>query len=390
MARPVKLRGRLAGRLFVGSTVLVAYAFAGYPLLLALLARLRPRPVLADDEHTPRVSLVIAAYNEEKIILERLSNCDELDYPRDRLEVIVVADGSDDRTAELASTHPGVHVLHTPERSGKLAALNRAVAAATGDVFVFSDANNRYTRDTLRELVAPFADPNVGVVTGRKAIDDGTGRPLDRAEGLYWRYEDKLKRLEARVASVTGVAGEILAFRRGAYISPPEGTMNEDFVQAMLAALDGWRVAYAPEAVSLERASATIEDEATRRTRLVTGRAQAMRVLLPQLARRRPLLAWQVASHKGLRPLVPWALLAAALSNARLTRSSGWARALFAAQLLFYAAAAAGWQDERQNRRRRWSYLPFYFCRMNVAAVGGMRDFAARRREAVWAKVDRG
>jgi cellulose synthase/poly-beta-1,6-N-acetylglucosamine synthase-like glycosyltransferase len=375
---------------FVGSVGMVAYTFVGYPALAWLLAAVRPDPPRLDRSFSPRISFVILAHNEAPVIVEKLENTLGLDYPPGLLEVLVVADGSDDDTAELARSVPGVRVLHERGRRGKLAAMNRGARVASGEILVFSDANNRYAADALRELVAPFADARVGVVTGRKAIDDGTGRALDRAEGLYWRYESKLKEWESAAGSVTAVAGEILAFRREAFVEPPPGTINEDFVQAMLAALDGWRVAYAPHALSLERASATVADEAVRRSRLVTGRWQALQTVLPRLLVRRPGLAWRVASHKGLRPLVPWALAAAAVSNAELARRSAWARAAGVAQLAFYTAAAAGWVEDRRGRRSRMLYLPYYFCRMNVATLHGFRDYVAGRREAVWSRVERG
>lgn len=375
---------------FAGSLAVVSYAFAGYPALAWLLSIARRKPLRIDHGFTPQVSLIILAHNEAEIIVDKLDNTLRLDYPRERLEIMVVADGSDDDTEEHAATRPGVRVLYEPERRGKLAAMNRAAAVARGDILVFSDANNHYAENALRELVAPFADASVGVVTGRKAIDDGTGRPLDRAEGLYWRYESKLKEWESAAGSVTAVAGETLSFRREAFIEPPPGTMNEDFVQAMLAALEGWRVVYAPGALSLERASATIGDEATRRTRLVAGRWQALWTLFPHLVWRRPGLAWRVLSHKGLRPVVPWALLAALLSNAALAADAEWARWVGAAHLGFYAAAAGGWLAERIGRRTRLLYLPYYFCRMNVATLRGFRDFLTRRQNAVWTRVERG
>jgi len=376
--------------LFAGAVGLIAYTFAGYPAIMALLARLRPRPARADPALEPSVSLVVVAYNEADVIDRRLDNCLALDYPRERLELMVAADGSDDGTAEIAARRDGVRVLHRRERRGKLAAMNRAAEVARGDVLVFSDANNDYERGALRALVAPFADPAVGVVTGRKAIDDGSGRALDQAEGLYWRYESRLKEWESRVGSVTAVAGEILAFRRAAFPAPPPGTMNEDFVQALLAAAAGWRVVYVPEALSLERASATIEDEATRRSRLVTGRWQALARMLPRLARRNPALAWQVVSHKGLRPLVPAALAVALGANAALARDRRWARAALLGQAAFYGAAAAGAREERRGRRHKALYLPYFFCRMNLATLHGLRDFALGRHEAVWARVRRG
>jgi poly-beta-1,6-N-acetyl-D-glucosamine synthase len=374
----------------LASLTAVAYVFIGYPAIMFLVARLRPRPVRRDPAHLPSVSLVIAAHNESAVIDEKLENVAALDYPSERLQVIVVADGSSDDTAERARRHPGVDVLHRPERLGKLAAINRAVEVATGDVFVFSDANNMYSSDALRELVAPLADPSVGLVAGAKLIDDRAGRSLDRAEGLYWRYESKLKEWESASGSVVGAPGEILAFRREAYRSPEPGTLNEDFVQAMLVALDGWRVVYAPKARSTERASATIDDEAVRRARLVGGRSQATRRLLPDLLRRNPWLAWQMISHKVLRPAVPWLLVVAAVSNTATVRRRREARLLGLAQASFYAAALAGWRDHRAGQRRRLTYLPFYFCRMNVATVKGLRDFIVGRRDEVWTRVRRG
>jgi len=239
--------------LLAGAVGLIAYTFAGYPAIMALLARLRPRPARADPALEPSVSLVVVAYNEADVIDRRLDNCRALDYPQERLELIVAADGSDDGTAEIAARRDGVRVLHRPERRGKLAAMNRAAQAARGDVLVFSDANNVYERGALRALVAPFADPDVGVATGRKAIDDGSGRALDQAEGLYWRYESRLKEWESRVGSVAAVAGEILAFRREAFPTPPPGTMTEDFVQAMLAAAAGWRTGFRADRVVMVR-----------------------------------------------------------------------------------------------------------------------------------------
>ena len=377
-------------RILAGSLGLVLYVFAGYPALIGLLARLRPRPVHHDARHRPTVSLVVVAYNEAQVIDQKLRNCAELEYPADRLEVIVIADGSDDGSPDLVRDRPGVRLLFETERRGKLMAMNRAAGHANHEILVFSDANNLYARDALLELVAPFADPAVGVVTGRKAIASDTGRSLDESESLYWRYESQIKAWENATGSVTGVAGEILAFRRDAYPELPAGTLNEDFVQAMTAAANGWRVAYAPGALSLERASATIEDEALRRARLVTGRLQALQQVLGPLAARDRQLAWQVVSHKGMRPLVPGLLLLALLSSLSLGRRSRWGRAIVAAQGAFAGAALVGWRGERSGRRRRLTYLPYYFLRMNLATVRGIRDFAGGRREAVWQRVDRG
>ena len=366
----------------------LAYTFVGYPALVALLARARPRPIRTRPGFTPLLSVIVLAYNEAAEIVARVENLRELDYPQGSLELIVVTDGSRDATPELARA-TGATVLHQPDRRGKMAAMNRGARAASGDVLLFSDANNRYTPGSARAVVAPFADPDVGVVTGRKVIEDGAGRPLDRAEGAYWRYEAKIREWESASGSTTGVNGEMIAFRRDAFPTPPDGTMNEDFVQAMMAAAAGWRVVYVADAVSLERASATASDELTRRSRLVTGRAQALAQLVPGMLRHQPGLALKLISHKGLRPLVPLWMLAALASNALLAFDHLWAKALLAAQLGFYALAALGWVAERAGKRNKLLFVPYYFCRANLATLRGLWQFVTGRREAVWERVSR-
>lgn len=369
---------------------MVAYTFVGYPAIIAVLARLCPRPVRRDDFYRPTVSFIIAAHNEADVIEAKLRDTLELEYPHDRLDLVVVADGSEDATAARAARFEGVRVLYERERRGKLAAMLRGVEQTDGEILIFSDANNRYTRDALLELTSPFADPAVGVVTGRKAIDDGTGRPLDQAEGLYWRYESKLKEWESAAGSVTAASGEILAFRRRAFPRLPFDALVEDLAQILLAALQGWRVVYAPRAVSLEPASATIDDESTRRTRLVAGRWQVIARVFPLLVRRQPRLAWQLASHKLTRPIIPAALVVFAASNLSLARESRWGRAVAAAHLGFYLAAVHGWIADRSGRRNRVTYLPYYFCRMNIATAQAPLSLLARRQKIAWTRVKRG
>jgi len=223
----------------------------------------------------------------------------------------------------------------------------------------------------------------------KKGVPARVTASADRAEGLYWRYESQIKTWETAVGSVTAAVGEMLAFRREAYQRPAPGMLTEDFVQVMLAAAEGWRVVYVPDAVSLERASSTLDDEAVRRSRLVAGTWQATWQVLPRLALRRPGLAWQVASHKALRPLVPWALLAIAASTLRLAPCARWARWMGAAQCGFYATALIGWRHERSGRRNRWCYLPYYFCRMNLAALKGLWSVLLDDTGGVWERVPR-
>lgn len=378
-------------KVFLSSLALIGYTLAGYPLIVALWARLRPRPIDSNVSHTPKISLIITAYDEADCIQQKLENCSSLDYPRDRLEIIVVTDGSRDGTDRLASSHHDarIRVLHRAERLGKTSALNRGAGQAKGEILVFSDANNLYRPETLRALAAPFFDPSVGVVTGRKAIA-GSDSDLDRTEGLYWRYEARIVFWEGQIGSVTGVAGEVLAVRRDAFVPQAEDVVNDDTMIALAAAADGWRIAYAPAAVSLEPASATVADEMLRRSRIFAGTYQTFARLLPNLVRSQPRLAWQLISHKGLRLVIPFAMATALASNLALARRGQGTGSIALAQGLFYSAAVWGWRQERSGGASRLTHFPYYFCQANAAALHGLAMFARGRAQKPWLKAQRG
>lgn len=288
----------MLGLLFWFCVLGVMYVYAGYPLLLAIFARLFSRPVLT-AEITPTVTLLIAAYNEEAVIAGKLENCLALDYPAEKLQVLVAADGSTDRTVDIVRSFSsrGVELCYEPARRGKMAAINHAMQAARGEIVVFSDANNYYRRDALRELIRPFADPTVGAVSGAKHIVKGDGQ-LGEAEGLYWKYESFIKEQEARLWTCTAVAGEIFAIRRELFTPAPEEVINDDFYLALQVIRRGFRVMYAPKAVSLERVSPSAQDEIVRRTRIIAGRYQAMAMSLKLLPFRQMFVLWQIVSHK--------------------------------------------------------------------------------------------
>ena len=423
----------MAALLFWLCVGMILYTYLGYPALLAILARLRPPPVGAklsppapSSQDTtlrpPYITLLIAAYNEEAVIARKLENSLALDYPPDRLQIIVAADGSDDQTPAIvtdfiSSLQPpspaapipptlkppssaAVELLYQPQRRGKMAAINRAMQQARGEVVVFSDANNAYAPDTLRHLVAPFADPRVGAVSGAKTIEKGDGA-LGESEGLYWKYESFIKKQETRLGSCTGVSGEILAVRRQLYSPPPERIINDDFCIAMQVVRQGYRVAYAPQARSFERVSPSAQDEVVRRSRMIAGRYQAIFSpgLLPW---RSPLVIWQVVSHKFLRPLVPFAMLGALLGNLgavlfpahlaqanlfALTAPFNWL--LLGLQMLFYALAWVGGRLQPGGALGKLLYLPTFLVNSNLAAVSGLYRFLTGRQTALWQRVAR-
>ena len=378
--------------LILGGLAMVAYAYAGYPAAVVLAAR-RHRPPLSPEGpgETPSVSLIIAAHNEERVLEKKLVNSLELDYPDARLEIIVAADGSDDGTVDLARkfADSGVRVLYRPDRLGKAAALNRAVAVARHDVVVFSDANNHYERDALRQLVAPLADPRVGVVTGAKDVAGGDGHVT--GEGVYWRYEDAIKRAESSLGCCSAVTGEITAIRRALIEPIPPEIINDDFWLAMRAIRRGARVAYAPEARSIEPPSGDLGAERVRRTRMVAGRFQAMARWRDLLPLDQPRVAWQIVSHKFLRPLVPVGMAAVLLGTLLgvRRRPRHLAAVVAIGQFVFYGAAAAGREPNRRRTIDRVLTLPRFLVSSNWAAVEGFHAYVTGRASSVWTRVDR-
>lgn len=357
----------------------VLYTFLGYPLLIDLLARLRPRPnrVAAIE---PSVTLIIPAYNEEAVITAKIENSLALDYPPDKLAILVVADGSDDDTVAIAGRFPGVQVAHRPERRGKAAAVNRIMPGVTGEIVLFSDANTVFAPGTLRAMVRHFADPAVGGVTGEKRVQGG-------GEGLYWRYESWLKARDSRVTSVVGAAGEIFALRRQAFQSPEEDSIIEDFVLAMRLVASGWRVVYEPAAVAYEPPAPSLKADWDRRTRIAAGGFQSIARLPEMLDPRRGLVAWQYISHRVLRWAVTPFLLPALLLLNLLIWPKRLYRPLLLGQLGIYALGLMGYRDARRGRAAGLAYAVFYFLLANLAAIAGFLRYARGRQPVTWRKV---
>lgn len=382
----------MSAALIGGGLAVVAYAYGGYPAAVILAARRRQRrsspPVPTEP---PSVTLIIAAHNEEQVLEKKLVNSLELDYPDGRLEIIVAADGSDDGTVDVARNFvdSGVRVLHRPERLGKSAALNRAVEVARHDIVVFSDANNHYEVDAVRQLVAPFAEPRVGVVTGAKEVVEGEGHVA--GEGIYWRYEDAIKRAESDLGCCSAVTGEITAIRRSLIEPIPPEIINDDFWLAMRAVCQGAQVVYAPDARSIEPPSGDLRSERVRRTRMVAGRFQAMARWRQLVPLDQPRVAWQIVSHKFLRPLVPAAMVAVLVGTLLGLRRRPRRLAIVAAvgQGLFYGAAVAGRRPSGRSGIDRVLTLPRFLLSSNWAAVEGFHAYVTGRASSVWTRVDR-
>ena len=369
--------------LFWSSLALVAYTYVGFPLLLAVRARLRPRPWREADA-TPRASLVVCAHNEAATIGAKLENALALDWPRERLQILVASDGSTDATESVVQgfASRGVRLLSLPRR-GKIPTLNDAVAEASGEILVFSDANSMWAPDALRALARPFADPAVGGVAGDQRYLGRRERDGSDGERAYWSLDRELKRWESAAGSVTSATGAIYAIRRELF-RPVVPGVTDDFFVSTNVIRSGRRLVFAPGAMAFEPAAATSGAEFQRKVRVATRGLRGVWVMHALLDPfRHGFYALQLFSHKVARRLVGVPLLAALFATPFLW-SEGWIyRAALLAQLAVYGAAAAAQVVPRLGRAKPFA-IPLYFCLVNLAALRAAWNVVTGRRIDVW------
>lgn len=373
------------------SAALVVYAYAGYPLLVFCLGRRRcqPRSVPISDEQLPTLSLVIAAHNEAEMIEDRLSNALAMDYPGDKLEIIVASDGSTDGTNKIVRrcANSRVRLLDFSQRRGKSAALNAAVPQARGELVMFSDANTFWDAAAARSLARWFVDPAVGVVCGKlQLIDSRTGSNVD---SLYWRYETFLKQCEGRLGVLLGANGAIYAMRRSHYQPIPEDTIIDDFVIPLSAYLrTGCRMVYDPSATAVEETPAQLRSEFGRRARIGAGGFQSIARLRGLLNVRHGWLTMAFVSHKLFRWFAPFALLALVASNLALAGRPEY-RILLAGQLLYAALAVAGACARGRHPAWRVARAATLFASVNLALLVGCWRWLVGRQRGTWQRTER-
>jgi cellulose synthase/poly-beta-1,6-N-acetylglucosamine synthase-like glycosyltransferase len=383
---------------------LVAFSYVGYPLALAFwgavhdlvgalrfLGAGRDRRGGDGPPEWPRVSLVVAAYDEEACIGEKVLNSLALDYPSERLEILIGCDGCTDRTAAVAREAGGerVRVVELAPRAGKATVLARLVPAATGDLVVLTDANVMLDPGAIRALARRFREPGVGAVVGRLRLQNPTNGEFE--EGLYWKYETFLKYLEGKVGSVLGANGGLYAIRRILFGPLPPDTVTDDFVIPVRIAVRGWRVPFEPAALAYEDTTEDARKEFGRRTRIGAGNWQALSRVPDVLDPRTGFVCFAFVSHKLLRWATPFLLAVALLANVALAATPGaWGyRLLVAGQLAFYGLALAGWRGASGPVRRAASFA-HYFVAMNVALSVGFWRFVRGTQRAAWQRTDRG
>lgn len=389
--------------LFWTGLFIVFYTYIGYGILLYALVRLKecfrkpiPRPLPADEE-LPPLTLFIAAYNEEDVVDEKMRNCLQLDYPADKLRILWVTDGSNDRTNERLSRWRQATVLHQPERQGKTAALNRGMPFVSTPLVVFTDANTCLNREALKEMVHAFADPRVGCVAGEKRISvQSKDNAASGGEGLYWKYESTLKALDARLYSAVGAAGELFAVRRELFEEMPADTLLDDFILSLRIVMQGHTIAYCANAYATESGSANMREEEKRKVRIAAGGLQSIWRLRPLLNPfRYGIFSFQYVSHRVLRwsvtpvllfLLLPLNALLAFTASAPLPYAVIWLL-----QALFYLMGSWGHYLSAKQIKNKILFIPYYFLFMNINVIRGFNYLRKRKGKAngAWEKARR-
>lgn len=382
------------------SLFIVVYTFVGYGFLLYFIIKIKraikgkPKPVEADLDNLPTCTLVVAAYNEEDFIRQKIADTLKLKYPAGKLKLLFITDGSTDKTPQILAEYPQIELMHQPGRAGKIAAIHRAMENVHTEVTVFTDANTFLNADSLINLCKHYADPTVGAIAGEKRVHiDENADASAAGEGFYWKYESTLKKWDSELYSVVGAAGELFSVRTSLYQPVSPDTLLDDFMISMLIAQQGYRIVYEPAAYATELSSANITEELKRKVRIAAGGIQSViwlkNLLLPF---KYPMLSFQYISHRVLRwTVTPFLLILAFILNIfiALQPDETFYRLLLVGQILFYGMAVLGWMMESRKIRVKILFIPYYFCVMNYAIFAGIIRYFRRTQNAAWDKAQR-
>jgi len=375
--------------LFIISLLFIIYTYLGYPAYLIIRSKMFPRPINKEyNVQLPRVSIVIAARNEEKNMEARIKNLLDIDYPQDKYEVIIVSDGSDDQTnsivANYSAAHKNIRLISYFPSQGKPVALNKGVKEATGEIIVFGDSRQRFEKRAVLELAANFSDPRVGCVSGELVFLEGPDSSIQKEMGAYWHYEKMVRKLESRTGSVAGATGAIYAVRKSLYTDIPRETILDDVLIPLYTILQGYRCVFDPSAVAYDYVSKDMQSELTRKIRTLAGNWQLLalepKLLLPGANK----IWWGFFSHKIFRLLVPFFLIYLFLVNFFL--AGVFFMLTLAGQLLFYSAFAVAC-FKPSVREKRPINLIYFFVQLNYAALAGTWYFLSGNINKTWKKA---
>lgn len=375
-----------------GAIILFIYNYFIYPAVVIFISKCKKDNHINTISNVcdfPTVSFIIAAYNEEKVISDKIKNTLSLDYPSDKFQIIVVSDGSNDKTVSIIKKfqEQGVISLHNDARNGKSAALNRGVEISTGEIIVFSDANNDFSNDAIKQLTKHFNDPVIGAVTGAKHIYDSDDRQSAVGDGLYWKYESKIKEAESTLGSITGAEGEILAVRASLFEPLDKKVINDDAEITFNLVKSGYRVIYEKEAKAYEQASHELLDDFNVKVRMTAGGYQTLSLQRAFLFPPRSWYTFSFISHKLLRWLAPHFMLVIFITPLFLLHRIDML-ILFICQIMFYTVSLVAWFNRKKNLHKLL-YIPMYFTVMNIALFWGFVRYFNKNTKSIWKKAER-
>jgi cellulose synthase/poly-beta-1,6-N-acetylglucosamine synthase-like glycosyltransferase len=382
---------------------ILVYTFVGYALTLFVLLKIKkilfPKKVLDFDfSYEPNVCLFVTAFNEKDYVKQKVENSFSLDYPKDKIQYLWITDGSNDGTPDLLKKYDELEVHHLPERRGKMHAMNRGVKFVKAPIIIFSDTNTILGKQSIREIVAKFSNSKTGCVAGEKRIvEKDADSAAGAGEGLYWKFESWVKKMDAELNSAVGAVGELFAIRTELFEDVEEDALLDDFMISLRIAQKGYHIAYSPNAYAEESASLNVKEELKRKIRIAAGGIQTIFRLKGLLNPfRSGILTWQYFSHKVLRwTLAPVSMFLILPVNMFIVwQQNNWSEfgfytlALFT-QVFCYLLALIGWFFENRKIRFKILFIPYYFASINYAAVRGMFRYFKGKQSVNWEKSKR-
>jgi biofilm PGA synthesis N-glycosyltransferase PgaC len=383
--------------LFALLLFIVFYSYIGYGIVLYVLVRAKKivskKSQKISEGYLPSVTLLIAAYNEENEIEEKIWNSFALQYPKDKLHFLFVTDGSTDKTHQIISKYDNIHLIHKTIRQGKTVAVNRAMKFVSTDIVIFSDANAMLNKEAILEIVKHYANPKVGCVSGEKRVRiPETTQASAAGEGLYWKYESKLKQWDAELYSAAGAAGELFSIRTKLFVETEPDTILDDFMISLRIVEKGYTIAYEANAYALENSSSNIKEELKRKVRICAGGFQSI-IRLASLWNifKYGIFTFQYVSHRVFRwTIAPLALFLLIPLNVYLAFTGPYIyQILLALQVVFYIMAIMGWKYELLETRKKIFFVPFYFTMMNYSVFVGFKRFFFSEQTHIWQKAKR-
>jgi len=381
---------------------LVFYSYLGYGILLYLIVKIKRllglrNEYIGNEDYEPEVTLFVAAYNEKDYVDAKVKNSMELNYPKEKVRHVWVTDGSDDGTPEILRKYEEIEVYHEAARGGKIGAMNRGMKFVKTPIVIFSDGNTMLGKDSIKEIVNLFRNPKVGCVSGEKRIyQKESDTAASAGEGIYWKYESFLKKLDAELYSVVGAAGELFAIRTELYREVEKDTLLDDFIISLRIAMDGYTIQYNPNAYAIETSSANVKEELKRKVRIAAGGIQSV-IRLKELLNpfKYGLLSFQYISHRVLRwTLAPLFLPIIFISNLFIALNNNFELSslytiFFLLQIVFYIAALVGWFLESKEIKIKVLFVPYYFFIMNLAMYLGFKRYFKKAQSVNWERAKR-